>query len=97
MHAGRRSLRIPALAGDEIAVASEPVKLAQKEPRLIEVSAWVKTDRANQIQIDARDERGQRLDGFDFISKSPASIGTNEWRPGSPGVPADRAGRSPCR
>jgi hypothetical protein len=80
LHAGRRSLRVPALAGDEIAVASEPIKLAQTEPRLIEVSAWVKTDRVNQIQIDARDERGQRLDGFDFISKSSASIGTDEWR-----------------
>jgi hypothetical protein len=80
LHAGRQSLRVPALAGDEIAVVSEPIKLAQEEPRLIEVSAWVKTDRANQIQIDARDERGQRLDGFDFISKSPTSIGTDEWR-----------------
>ena len=57
LNAGRQSLRVPALAGDEIAVASEPIKLAQEEPRLIEVSAWVKIDRANQIQIDARDER----------------------------------------
>jgi hypothetical protein len=80
LHGGRRSLRVPALAGDEIAVASEPVKLAQKEARLIEVSAWVKTDRANQIQIDARDERNQRLAGFNFIAKSPVSIGTDEWR-----------------
>jgi hypothetical protein len=80
LHGGRRSLRVPALAGDEIAVASEPVKLAQKEARLIEVTALVKTDRANQIQIDARDERNQRLAGFNFIAKSPVSIGTNEWR-----------------
>ncbi len=80
LHSGRRSMRVPALAGDEIAVVSDPVKLAQKEARLIEVSAWVKTDRVNEIQIDARDERNQRLAGFDFIAKSPVSIGTNEWR-----------------
>ena len=80
VRSGRRSLRMPALAGDELAVSSAPVVLNQKEARLIEASVWVKTDRVNEIQIDARNEKGERLDGFDFISKSPTSIGTNEWR-----------------
>jgi hypothetical protein len=80
VHAGRRSLRMPVLAGDELAVSSAPIALEQKAPRLIEASVWIKTDRVNQIQIDARNEKGERLDGFDFINKAPASIGTNDWR-----------------
>jgi hypothetical protein len=80
VHSGRRSLRMPLLAGDELAVSSAPIALNQKEARLIEASVWVKTDRVNEMQIDARDEKGGRLDGFDFISKAPSSIGTNEWR-----------------
>ncbi|MGH7898786.1 MAG: hypothetical protein ACREQQ_12585, partial [Candidatus Binatia bacterium] len=40
---GRRSLRMPVPAGDEVAVASAPIRIAQREQRLIEVTAWVKT------------------------------------------------------
>ena len=80
VHGGRASLRVPVLAGDEIAVRSAPILLRQKEPRLVEVSTWVKTDRVNQIQIDAVDERGERLDGFDFVNKALTSIGTDDWR-----------------
>ena len=54
--------------------------LNQTEPRLIEVSAWVKTDQLAMLQIDAEDETGRRLDGFNFIHKNPLSIGTNDWR-----------------
>jgi hypothetical protein len=80
VHGGRTSLRMPVPAGDETAVRSPPVALHQKEPRLIEVTAWVKTDRVNQIQIDAVNEKGERLDGFDFINKALISIGTDDWR-----------------
>lgn len=80
VHDGRASLRLPALAGDELAVRSAPIALHQKEARLIEVVAWVKTDRVNQIQIDAVDDKGERLDGFDFIHKALMSIGTDDWR-----------------
>ncbi len=78
--ADRHSLRMIVPAGDEVSVASAPVVLNQKEPRLIEVRAWVKTDRLSMLQIDAHDELGQRLDGFNFITKSPLSIGTDDWR-----------------
>jgi len=53
VHAGHRSLRMPALAGDELAVSSAPIALEQKEARLIEASVWIKTDRVNEIQVDA--------------------------------------------
>ena len=61
-------------------VVSDPIALNQTEPRLIEVQAWVKTDRLAMLQIDAQDDKGQRLDGFNFIQKMPFSIGTNDWR-----------------
>jgi hypothetical protein len=80
VHGGRASLRMPVLAGDETAVRSPVVALHQKEARLIEVTAWVKTDRTNEIQIDAVNEKGERLDGFDFVNKALVSIGTDEWR-----------------
>jgi hypothetical protein len=32
------------------------------------------------LQIDAHDEKGRRLDGFNFIHKNPLSIGSNDWR-----------------
>jgi hypothetical protein len=80
VRAGQRSLRMIVAAGDEVSVASAPVVLNQKEPRVIEVRAWVKTDRLAMLQIDAHDDQGRRLDGFDFISKSPLSIGTDDWR-----------------
>jgi hypothetical protein len=77
---GRRSLKMIVPAGDEKAVASAPVVLNQKEPRLIEVQALVKTDRLCMLQIDAVDDQGRRLDGFDFVNKSPLSIGSDDWR-----------------
>ena len=79
-HDGAASLKMIVPAGDEVQVASAPIVLNQKEPRLIEVSAWVKTDRLNMLQIDGLDENGDRLDGFNFIHKAPVSIGTDEWR-----------------
>jgi hypothetical protein len=78
--AGYPSLHMIVAAGDEMAVASRPVALNQKEPRLIEVSAHVKTDQLCMLQIDAVNEKGERLDGFDFIHKDPVSVGTDGWR-----------------
>jgi hypothetical protein len=80
VHGGSRSLRMGLPPGDEQAVVSEPIALNQKEPHLIEVSAWVKTDRLAMLQIDAVSEKGERLDGFDLIHKAPVSIGTDDWR-----------------
>jgi hypothetical protein len=77
---GARSLKMIVAAGDEKAVVSDAIVLNQAEPRLIEVHVWVKTDRLCMLQIDAEDEHGRRLDGFDFINKAPVSIGTNDWR-----------------
>jgi hypothetical protein len=77
---GKYSLRMDVSSGDEVCVVSEPIILNQKEARLIEVSAWVKTDQLCMMQIDAEDEKGQRIDCFNFIQKNPLSIGTNDWR-----------------
>jgi hypothetical protein len=77
---GVRSLKMIVAAGDEKAVESDSIILNQTEPRLIEVHAWVKTDCLCRLQIDAVDEQGQRLDGFNFIHKAPVSIGTEDWR-----------------
>ena len=80
VRSGGASLRMPALAGDEMLARSDPIALRQHEPRLIEVTAWVKTDHVNQLQIDAEDESGRQLEGFDFVNKAPLSIGTDDWR-----------------
>lgn len=77
---GGRSLKMIVAAGDEKSVSSEPIALNQTEPRLIEVTARVKTDHLHTLQIDAVDEQGHRVDGFDFIHKAPVSVGTNDWR-----------------
>jgi hypothetical protein len=58
---GRNSLRMIVPPGDEMMVLSDPIKVNQKEPRLIEVSAWVMTDKLCNLQIDATDEKGTRL------------------------------------
>jgi hypothetical protein len=79
-HGGIESLRMDVPSGDEMCVVSEPMKLNQKEARLIEVRAWIKTDQLCMMQIDAEDEKGQRLDCFNFIHKNPLSIGTDDWR-----------------
>jgi hypothetical protein len=77
---GKHSLRMIVPSGDEMMVVSDPIAVNQKEPRLIEVSAWVMTDKLCMLQIDATDEKGTRLDCFNFIHKAPASIGTDGWR-----------------
>lgn len=79
-HAGRRSLRMVVPPGDEKCVVSAPVILNQSEPRLIEVSAWIRTDKLALMQIDGLDEDGKRLDAYNFIHKVPPSIGSDEWR-----------------
>src|SRR5205823_3418499 len=80
VHGGQISLKMVVPPGDEKAVVSRVVTLNQKEPLLIEASAWVKTDRLCMLQIDAINEKGERLDGFDFIHKAPLSVGTDDWR-----------------
>lgn len=77
---GRASLQMIVPTGDEVCVTSDPITLSQTAPRLIEVQAWVKTHQLCMLQIDAEDESGKRLNGFNFIHKNPLSIGTNDWR-----------------
>ncbi|MEO8501129.1 MAG: hypothetical protein ABI565_09455, partial [Vicinamibacteria bacterium] len=77
---GSASLKMVVPAGDEVEVTSAPIVLNQTEPRLIEVSAWVRTDQLNMLQIDGLSDTGERLDGFNFIHKAPVSIGTGGWR-----------------
>jgi hypothetical protein len=79
-HSGQASLKMVVPAGDEVQVISAPIALNQTEPRLIEVSVWVRTDQLNMLQIDGLSDAGDRLDGFDFIHKAPVSIGTDGWR-----------------
>jgi hypothetical protein len=79
-HSGATSLQMIVPAGDEVCVSSEPVTLHQNAPVPLEVSAWIKTDHLAMLQIDAVDQDGERLDGFDFINKAPLSIGTQDWR-----------------
>jgi hypothetical protein len=80
VHGGTRSLRMIVPAGDEVAVSSAPIILNQTEPRLIEVRAWVRTDRLAVFHLDALDVAGERLDGFPFIHMAPLSVGTDDWR-----------------
>ena len=77
---GGQSLKMIIAAGDAKSVASDPIVLNQKEPRLIEVSAWVKTDHLNALNLEALDEKGRRLDGCIFVHKAPVSVGTDDWR-----------------
>ena len=77
---GQRSLKMVLPTGDEKCVVSDPILLKQAKPQLIEATVWVKTDRAGMLQIDAEDESGRRIDGYNFIHKYPISIGTNDWR-----------------
>ena len=82
------SLRMIVPAGDETMVLSDPIVLNQTEPRLIEVSAVVATDQLCMLQIDGVTEDGQRLDGFNWIHKAPASIGSDRLPHHPPGVPS---------
>ncbi len=79
-HSGRFSLQMIVPPGDEVAVASDPIRLKQREPRLIEVRAWVKTDKLCMLNLDALTDTGERLDSYPFIHMAPHSIGTNDWR-----------------
>jgi hypothetical protein len=77
---GKHSLQMIVPSGDEVAVASESIPIRQKEPRLLEVHALVKTHRLAMLHIDAVDEKGERLDSYPFIHMAPLSVGTEEWR-----------------
>lgn len=77
---GHNSLKMIVATGDEKCVRSTPIKLNQAEPHLIEVDVLVKTDQIGMMQIDAENEKGQRLNGFNFIHKQIISIGTDDWR-----------------
>jgi len=79
-HSGQHSLQMIVPSGDEMAMSSDPIVLKQTEPKLIEVHAFVKTDCLATLNIDAVDEKGDRLDAFTFITMAPNSIGTNDWR-----------------
>ncbi len=77
---GARSLKMIVAAGDEKCVTSAPIALNQAEARAIEVWAWIKTDKLTFFQIDALNEKGERLDVNNFIHKYPPAIGSDEWR-----------------
>jgi len=77
---GARSLKMLVPPGDEKCITSVPIALKQTAPRLIEVTARIKTDRLAYMQIDALDENGERLHAYNFINKNPNSFGTDEWR-----------------
>ncbi len=79
-HLGNASLQMNIPTGDETCVVSSPIILNQKEPRLVEVRAWIKTHQLCMLQLDAEDENGQRLNGFNYIYKNPLSFGTSDWR-----------------
>ena len=79
-HGGKGSLRMTVPTGDEVCVTSEAVALNQTAPRLIEVRAWIKTHQLCMLQLDAEDEGGKRLNGYNFIQKNPLSFGTEDWR-----------------
>lgn len=80
VHDGQYALQIVVPPGDETSVWSDAIKLNQTEAKLIEVSAWIKTDKLNMFDIVGYDQDGQRLDGFIFSSKAPHSVGTEDWR-----------------
>ncbi|GDY22293.1 hypothetical protein LBMAG56_36400 [Verrucomicrobiota bacterium] len=79
-HGGKASLRMTVPTGDEVCVTSDAVALNQTAPRLIEVRAWIKTHQLCMLQLDAEDEGGKRLNGYNFIQKNPLSMGTEDWR-----------------
>ena len=79
-HGGKGSLRMTVPTGDEGCVTSDAVALNQTAPRLIEVRAWIKTHQLCMLQLDAEDEAGKRLNGYNFIQKNPLSFGTEDWR-----------------
>lgn len=79
-HSGRGSFQMIVPAGDEVAIRSEAISLNQTAPGLIEVTAHVKTEQLAMLQIDAEDEQGNRLPGYNFIHKNPQPIGTSPWR-----------------
>lgn len=79
-HSGARSLKMIVPSGDEKFVASDPIVLNQITTNLIEVHAWVRTDRLAMLQIDAVDQDGTRLDGYSFVQKKLRAVGADNWR-----------------
>jgi hypothetical protein len=52
--------------GDNLAVCSRPIQLNQSQPRVLEVSAWVRAQDLRWLEIMAKDETGQWLPQQDF-------------------------------
>lgn len=76
---GARSLKMIMPSGDEKMITSDPIQLNQQENRLIEVSAWVKTDRMAMLHVGALDQDDQPIPGYSIIQKAnvtgtPANI-----------------------
>ncbi len=76
---GSRSLKMIMPSGDEKMVTSDPVDLRQADSRLIEVSAWIRTDRMAMLHIGAVDQDGAPIPGYSVIQKAnvtgnPAAI-----------------------
>lgn len=91
-HSGARSLKMIMPAGDEKMVVSDPITLNQSTARLIEVNAWIRTDRLAMLHIGAVDQNGTALPGYNVIQKANVTgvpaytspfqfsiIANNEW------------------
>lgn len=64
---GRAALRFDVLPGDNFAVASQPIRLAQKRSQPLEARAYVRADQIRGLEIMAQDEKGQWLPQGDFL------------------------------
>lgn len=87
---GAASLRLTVHPGDNFAVISDPIRLNQKEPELLEVRAVVKADSLKTFEIMARDERDSWLPQGDFLGDAlefngssydmgSTAVGTYDW------------------
>ncbi|MBT9588845.1 hypothetical protein IV102_36255 [bacterium] len=66
-YSGRASLRFSVFPGDNFAVASAPIQLAQKRAQPLEVRAVVRADQLRSLEIMAQDEHGKWLPQGDFV------------------------------
>ncbi len=72
-HSGARSLKMVMPSGDEKRVLSDAITLNQTTNRLIEVWAWIKTDRLAMLHVGALDQDGVEVPGYYVIQKASVS------------------------
>ncbi len=85
---GGQGLQLTVLPGDNLAVRSQPIKLRQEKPRVLEVAAWVRADNLRWLEIMAQDEKGEWLPQQDFAGfmgtdehyrNRPIGLGSHDW------------------